>query len=81
MDAETSDLIDKAEELEETGLYAEAAIIWQEIVGREPDPLSLCRLGSLLLEIDDCSEAERAFLAATALDSNLPQPYEGLAVP
>ena len=76
----TSDLIDKAEQLEEAGLFTEAARIWRQVVTRRPDPISLCRLGSLLLEIGDWPEGERAFWAATDLDKNLPEPYEGLGL-
>lgn len=77
---ETRDQIYKAEQLEEAGSLSEAARIWREIVAREPDPISFCRLGSVLMEIDDWPEAERAFFAAIDLNGHLPQPYEGLGL-
>src|SRR6185436_15223160 len=77
---ETRDQIHRADQLEETGSLYEAARIWREVVAREPDPVSLCRLGSVLLEIDDWPDAQRAFQTAIDLNGKLPQPYEGLGL-
>lgn len=65
------ELADKADRLEESGDLNEALLYWQLAVNRELDPIMLCRLGNVAMELGNLTEAERAFISAIELAPNL----------
>lgn len=76
----TEDLIDKADRLEESGDPNEALRYWRLALERAPDPVVLCRLGNVAMEMGDLSEAERAFLSAIELAPTLPNAHNMLGL-
>lgn len=76
----TEELICEAERLEEAGLAPEAMKLWREVLARGPDPVALCRLGSLEMDIGDWSDAEQHFLSAVSLSPELHIAYEFLGI-
>jgi len=67
----TEELVDKADQLEELGELNEALRYWRLAVDRESDPVMLCRLGNVAMELGNLTEAERAFVSAIELAPNL----------
>lgn len=76
----TEELIDKADRLEESGDLTEALHYWRLAVDRESDPVALCRLGNVAMELGDVEEAERAFVSAIELAPTLPNAHNMLGL-
>ena len=74
------ELIDKAEQLAETGAINEAIECWHSILRRKSDPILLCQFGRLATKLGRWAEAEQAFLSAIELAPELPSPYECLGL-
>src|SRR6266446_2141207 len=73
-------LTEKAEQLEATGKSREALAVWREALKHFTTPYLLYRLGELAMELEDCTEAEDAFLQAVTLAPDFPGPYTALGV-
>jgi tetratricopeptide (TPR) repeat protein len=78
--ATTGELIDKADQLEESGDLNGAIHYWRLAVDREADPVALCRLGNVAMELGDLGEAEQAFLSAIDLAPRLPNAHNMLGL-
>lgn len=76
----TGELVDKADRLEESGDLTEALHYWRLAVDRESDPVALCRLGNVAMELGDVEEAERAFVSAIELAPTLPNAHNMLGL-
>jgi len=76
----TDELIDKADRLEETGDLTEALHYWRLAVDREADPVALCRLANIAMELGIEEEAERAFVSAIELSPNFPNAHNMLGL-
>lgn len=79
-DLSNNELIDIAENFEEAGKLDRAIECWRILLNRDSDPLHLCRLGNLLMELEKWNEAEAVFMSAIELEPNLPNPYNLLGI-
>ena len=73
------ELFDKAERLERDGDENAALQVWRTLTETHPDPVSLCRLAWIAVELGEVIEAERAFRRAIQVDSGFGAAYIGLA--
>jgi tetratricopeptide (TPR) repeat protein len=71
----TNELVERAENLEESGKLEEALDLWRMAAGRDPEPVTLCQFGSLATQLGQWGEAKQALLLATTLAPELPNPY------
>jgi tetratricopeptide (TPR) repeat protein len=79
-DKATQELIERAERLEEQGSIIDAMGCWEAVLRREMDPVFLCHLGRLALELGKLEKARDAFLKATVLDPQLYVAQEYLGI-
>ena len=76
----TSQLIAKADQLEEAGAINEAFKCWEAIIKRESDAVYFCRFGQLAMKLEKLSVAEDAFMSAIALAPGLHNPFNLLGL-
>jgi tetratricopeptide (TPR) repeat protein len=68
-------LIEKAEQLEQSGRLTQALEVWRAAAEREPDPEVLCEFASLAMKLERWSDAEEALIKALQIAPVLPNPY------
>ena len=73
-------LTDEADRLEERGDLEGAFRYWQRAVDCNADAITLCRLGSVAMDLGDFAAAERAFLQASEQAPNLPNAHNLLGL-
>ncbi len=71
----TEALVEKAEQLEESGMLNEAIEVWRVATQREADPVILCEFASLAMKLGNWSAAEEALMTAVNLTPELPNPH------
>ena len=68
-------LIEKAEQLEQSGRLTEALEVWRAAAELEPDPEALCQFASLAMKLERWSAAEEALIKAVKIAPLLPTPH------
>lgn len=74
------ELTEVADQMENEGRLEEAYELWAAAANKVSDPIVLCRFGDLAMRLGKTTEAEQAFLSASKLDPNLPNPYNQLGM-
>ena len=79
-DTERETDTEEANALEDAGHFREALVKWKEIVAREADAISLCRLGRVASRLNEWAEAEKALLRSIAAAPEWSLPHEALGL-
>jgi len=68
-------LIEKAEQLEQSGRLTQALEVWRAITVRDPDPETLGEFANLAVKLERWAEAEEALMRASKIAPELPNPH------